>query len=72
MTWWEALILGIIQGVTEFFPSPVPVTRLGSMLGLQLPGVVFEVCACRHTCFGADLYRRESRACCWAAGGPTG
>lgn len=45
MTWWEALILGILQGLTEFFPiSSSGHLVLGShVLGLQLPGIVFEV-----------------------------
>ncbi len=45
MTWWEALILGIIQGLTEFFPvSSSGHLVMGShALGLRLPGIVFEV-----------------------------
>jgi len=45
MTWWEALILGLIQGATEFFPvsSSGHLVMGSSLLGLRLPGVVFEV-----------------------------
>jgi len=45
VTWWEALILGIIQGLTEFFPvSSSGHLVIGShALGLRLPGIVFEV-----------------------------
>ena len=45
MTWWEALILGIIQGLTEFFPvSSSGHLVMGShAMGLRLPGIVFEV-----------------------------
>ncbi|NLF31805.1 MAG: undecaprenyl-diphosphate phosphatase [Planctomycetes bacterium] len=45
MTWWEALILGVIQGLTEFFPvsSSGHLVMASSALGLKLPGIVFEV-----------------------------
>ncbi len=45
MMWWEALILGMIQGLTEFFPvSSSGHLVMGShALGLRLPGIVFEV-----------------------------
>jgi len=45
VSWWEALILGVIQGTTEF----LPVSSSGHLvigqrvLGLALPGVIFEV-----------------------------
>jgi undecaprenyl-diphosphatase len=45
MTWWEALILGLIQGVTEFFPvsSSGHLVIGAAVFGHQLPGMVFEV-----------------------------
>jgi undecaprenyl-diphosphatase len=45
MTWWDALILGVIQGVTEFFPvsSSGHLVMGSAVLGIQLPGIVFEV-----------------------------
>jgi undecaprenyl-diphosphatase len=45
MTWWEALIFGLIQGVTEFFPvsSSGHLVMGAAVLGHQLPGIVFEV-----------------------------
>ena len=45
MTWWEALILGLIQGVTEFFPvsSSGHLVMGAAVFGHQLPGMVFEV-----------------------------
>ncbi len=45
MTWLEALILGVIQGFTEFFPvSSSGHLVLGqAVLGLEVPGIVFDV-----------------------------
>jgi undecaprenyl-diphosphatase len=45
MAWWEALILGVVQGLTEFFPvSSSGHLVLGTaLLGIQMPGIVFEV-----------------------------
>lgn len=45
MTWWEALVLGVVQGVTEFFPvsSSGHLVMTERFLGLRLPGVGFEV-----------------------------
>jgi undecaprenyl-diphosphatase len=45
MTLWDALILGVIQGLTEFFPvsSSGHLVMGSAVLGLQLPGIIFEV-----------------------------
>jgi undecaprenyl-diphosphatase len=45
MAWWEALILGVVQGLTEFFPvSSSGHLVLGTaLLGIRMPGIVFEV-----------------------------
>jgi undecaprenyl-diphosphatase len=45
MTWWDALVLGVIQGVTEFFPvsSSGHLVMGTAVLGLALPGIIFEV-----------------------------
>jgi undecaprenyl-diphosphatase len=45
MTWPEALLLGVIQGLTEFFPvSSSGHLVLGqTVLGLEIPGIVFDV-----------------------------
>lgn len=45
MTWWEALILGVVQGITEFFPvsSSGHLVMTERFLGLELPGTGFAV-----------------------------
>jgi len=45
MTWWEAILLGVVQGLTEFFPvSSSGHLVLGqAVLGLEIPGILFDV-----------------------------
>jgi undecaprenyl-diphosphatase len=45
VTWWEALILGVVQGLTEFFPvsSSGHLVIGQELLGLQVPGLLFDV-----------------------------
>jgi undecaprenyl-diphosphatase len=45
MTWWEALVLGVVQGITEFFPvsSSGHLVMTERLLGLELPGTGFAV-----------------------------
>jgi undecaprenyl-diphosphatase len=45
MSWWEALLLGVVQGLTEFFPvsSSGHLVMTERLLGLSLPGVAFDV-----------------------------
>jgi undecaprenyl-diphosphatase len=45
MSWWEAAVLGVVQGLTEFFPvsSSGHLVMTQEVLGLQLPGILFEI-----------------------------
>lgn len=45
MSWWEALVLGVVQGITEFFPvsSSGHLVMTQAFLGIRLPGIGFEV-----------------------------
>jgi undecaprenyl-diphosphatase len=45
MSWWEAALLGVVQGLTEFFPvsSSGHLVMTQEMLGLRLPGILFEI-----------------------------
>ena len=45
MSWWEALFLGLVQGLTEFLPvsSSGHLVIAGTFLGVDTPGVFFEV-----------------------------
>lgn len=45
MNVWEAIVLGLVQGFTEFFPvsSSGHLVMTEALLGLSLPGVAFDV-----------------------------
>lgn len=45
MNWWEGILLGMVQGVTEFLPvsSDGHLVVAGAMLGLVTPGMTAEV-----------------------------
>lgn len=61
MTWYEAVILGIVQGLTEFFPvSSSGHLVLGqALLGLQVPGIVFDVIVHVATLLSVTFVYRE-------------
>lgn len=44
MTWWEAALLGLVQGITEFLPvsSSAHLVLGQAVLGVRLPGVLYE------------------------------
>ncbi len=45
MTLWEAIVLGVVQGATEFLPvsSSGHLVLVQELMGLRIPGVGFEV-----------------------------
>lgn len=45
MTWWEAALLGLIQGITEFLPvsSSGHLVLVQHLLGLEIDDITFEV-----------------------------
>jgi undecaprenyl-diphosphatase len=61
MTWWEALLLGVVQGITEFFPvsSSGHLVMTQSLLGLRLPGIGFEVAVHVATLLSVLVVYRE-------------
>lgn len=74
MTWWEGLILGVIQGLTEFFPvsSSGHLVITERVLGLAIPGIAFEVAVHVATLISVLVAYREKvwtlcRGCVGAA-----
>jgi len=45
MNWWQALVLGVVQGLTEFLPvsSDGHLALAQQLMGIRTPGVVVEV-----------------------------
>lgn len=61
MSWWEALVLGVVQGLTEFFPvsSSGHLVMTQEMLGLRIPGIGFEVAVHVATLLSVLVVYRE-------------
>ena len=61
MSWWEALVLGVVQGLTEFFPvsSSGHLVITEDLLGLALPGVAFDVALHVATLLSVIVVYRE-------------
>lgn len=71
MTWWEAVMLGVIQGLTEFFPvsSSGHLVMGGAVLGLEIEGILFEVAVHVATLISVLIVYRAKiwrliRGCC--------
>lgn len=61
MSWWEALVLGIVQGLTEFFPvsSSGHLVMAQRFLGLAIPGIGFEIVVHLATLISVLVVYRE-------------
>jgi undecaprenyl-diphosphatase len=61
MTWWEAMILGVVQGLTEFFPvsSSGHLVIGEELLGLTVPGLLFDVAVHLATLVSVLIVYRE-------------
>jgi undecaprenyl-diphosphatase len=61
LTWWEAGLLGLIQGLTEFFPvsSSGHLVIGQAVLGLAIPGIFFDVVVHVATLFSVLIVYRE-------------
>ncbi|HUF51715.1 MAG TPA: undecaprenyl-diphosphate phosphatase [Longimicrobiales bacterium] len=71
MSWWEAVVLGVVQGLTEFFPvsSSGHLVMAEDLLGLSEEGILFEVAVHVATLFSVLLVYRGRlwtlvRGCC--------
>jgi undecaprenyl-diphosphatase len=71
MTWWEAAVQGVFQGLTEFVPvsSSGHLVMGGAVLGLEVPGILFEVAVHVATLISVlFMYRQRIwtllRGCC--------
>jgi len=62
VSWWEALLLGIVQGLTEFFPvsSSGHLVIGQELLGLAVPGILFDVAVHLATLFSVVIVYRQT------------
>lgn len=62
MTWWQGVILGVVQGVTEFLPisSSGHLVVAENAIGLTTPGVFVEVVLHVATLFAVVIVYREA------------
>lgn len=69
MSAWQAALLGVVQGLTEFFPvsSSGHLVLAQSLLGVQPPGVAFEA-AVHLATLGAVLWAYRARVAELAGG----
>lgn len=68
MTWYEAVLLGVLQGLSEFFPiSSSGHLVLGqAILGLDVPGITFDVTVHVATLVSVSVVYREKLASLFA------
>ncbi len=61
MTYFDAVLLGILQGLTEFLPvsSSGHLVLAQAILGVKQPGVSFEVLAHLGTLLAVFIYFRS-------------
>lgn len=61
MSLWEAIVLGIVQGATEFLPvsSSGHLVMSQELLGITVPGILFEVAVHLATLLSILLVYRE-------------
>ncbi len=61
MSYWEAIILGIVQGITEFLPisSTAHIVIVQQLLGLYFPGLVFEIFLHQASILAVILFFRK-------------
>lgn len=64
MTWIEALILGVVQGLTEFLPvsSTAHIVLASKLLGLDFPGLAMEIFLHLASALALILYFRKELA----------
>jgi undecaprenyl-diphosphatase len=61
MTWWEALVLGLVQGLSEFLPisSTAHIVLTQQLLGLSFPGLAMEIFLHLASALALILYFRK-------------